>query len=364
LLLDDSDHSYIYGPSSTPIAQVDDTSGAIEYLHADALGTPRAITNSAGAVTGTQSFDAYGTQSALSGAASTVFGFTGNLTDAITGLLYLRARDYDPATGQFLTVDPALDSTHQPYAYAGNDPVFNTDPTGLDFLSDVGDNALAFGAGVLDDLTWGVSGAVLSQMVPGYDCFVENHQAAFTAGVVVSQGVQLAVMIMGTAGAGTGLALGLFLARTALKDGLKVAAKTTAKLLATGAKTIGKSVLHAGKGLAPGLKGLLTGAPESSKILLRSSTQLQKKFKHASDFGVKGNYSRANASTFSSAIHQHINSAETMRILGSYRNTPSILYVNAKTGLNVVTDLNEGFVTAFKLGAGQLKDVLSTGRLW
>jgi RHS repeat-associated protein len=136
LLLDDSDHSYIYGPSSTPIAQVDDTSGAIEYLHADALGTPRAITNSAGAVTGTQSFDAYGTQTALSGAASTVFGFTGNLTDAITGLLYLRARDYDPETGQFLTVDPALDSTHQPYAYSGNDPVTNTDPTGLDAQSD------------------------------------------------------------------------------------------------------------------------------------------------------------------------------------------------------------------------------------
>jgi RHS repeat-associated protein len=253
LLLDDSDHSYIYGPSSTPIAQVDDTSGVIEYLHADALGTPRAITNSAGAVTGTQSFDAYGTQTASSGAASTVFGFTGNLTDAITGLLYLRARDYDPATGQFLTVDPALDSTHQPYAYAGNDPVLNTDPTGLDFLMDVGENALAFEAGVLDDLTWGLSGMILSQTVPGYDCFVANHETAFAMGTLYSQGVQLAVTI-GTAGAGTALGLGVFLLKTAVKDGLKVAAKTTTKMLAKGAKTALKSTLKASKSIGPGTR--------------------------------------------------------------------------------------------------------------
>jgi RHS repeat-associated protein len=194
-----------------------------------------------------------------------VFGFTGNLTDAITGLLYLRARDYDPATGQFLTVDPALDSTHQPYAYAGNDPVLNTDPTGLDFLSDVGDNALAFGAGVLDDLTWGVSGAVLSQMVPGYDCFVENHQAAFTAGVVVSQGVQLAVMILGTAGVGTGLAVGMFILKTAVKDGLKVAAKVTTKLLAKGAKTMLKSTLKASKSIGSDVKGFVKKAFSGGK---------------------------------------------------------------------------------------------------
>jgi uncharacterized protein RhaS with RHS repeats len=45
--------------------------------------------------------------------------------------VYLRARDYDPATAQFLTVDRAVDSTHQPYAYVTNDPLNSTDPTGL-----------------------------------------------------------------------------------------------------------------------------------------------------------------------------------------------------------------------------------------
>jgi hypothetical protein len=33
------------------------------------------------------------------------------------------ARYYDPGTGQFLSVDPALDATGQPYAYTNDDPV-------------------------------------------------------------------------------------------------------------------------------------------------------------------------------------------------------------------------------------------------
>ena len=41
------------------------------------------------------------------------------------------AASYDPATGQFLTRDPAVAMTMEPYAYAANDPVNLTDPTGL-----------------------------------------------------------------------------------------------------------------------------------------------------------------------------------------------------------------------------------------
>jgi uncharacterized protein RhaS with RHS repeats len=40
-------------------------------------------------------------------------------------------RYYDPATGQFLSVDPLVDETGTPYAYAGGDPVKQTDPSGL-----------------------------------------------------------------------------------------------------------------------------------------------------------------------------------------------------------------------------------------
>lgn len=46
-------------------------------------------------------------------------------------MLYLRARYYDPATQQFLTVDPIVAQTEQAYAYAAGSPTYFTDPSGL-----------------------------------------------------------------------------------------------------------------------------------------------------------------------------------------------------------------------------------------
>ncbi|HWY89932.1 MAG TPA: RHS repeat-associated core domain-containing protein [Solirubrobacteraceae bacterium] len=51
-------------------------------------------------------------------------------TNSDTGLIYLRARYYDPATAQFLTVDPALSTTHEPYVYVGDKPLATIDPSG------------------------------------------------------------------------------------------------------------------------------------------------------------------------------------------------------------------------------------------
>lgn len=65
----------------------------------------RTITDSSGAVVGASTFDAFGARTAHTGTADSLFGFTGNWTDPDTGLVHLRARDYDPTTGQFLSVD-------------------------------------------------------------------------------------------------------------------------------------------------------------------------------------------------------------------------------------------------------------------
>jgi hypothetical protein len=117
--------------------------------------------------------------------------------------------------------------------------------------------------------------------------------------------------------------------------------------------------------LRASLAGVATNtADNTSTILLRTQTQLQKKFKHAGDFGVGGNYSKANAAKFSSAMHQHMNAPGTQRIVGTYRNDPAIHYLDPSSGLNVVSDLDGNFITGFKLGAGQLQDVLTSGRLW
>jgi uncharacterized protein RhaS with RHS repeats len=44
----------------------------------------------------------------------------------------LVGRYYDPGTGQFLTVDPMVQETGQPYAYTEDDPVNGVDPLGLE----------------------------------------------------------------------------------------------------------------------------------------------------------------------------------------------------------------------------------------
>ncbi|MFI7225178.1 RHS repeat domain-containing protein [Nonomuraea angiospora] len=61
-------------------------------------------------------------------------GFVGGTTDATTGLVHLGAREYDPATGRFLSVDPVIDESDpqqlNAYAYANNNPISMSDPDG------------------------------------------------------------------------------------------------------------------------------------------------------------------------------------------------------------------------------------------
>ncbi|ONI87005.1 hypothetical protein ALI144C_10225 [Actinosynnema sp. ALI-1.44] len=61
-------------------------------------------------------------------------GFVGGTMDSSTGLTHLGAREYDPATGRFVSVDPEIDHEDPQqlngYAYANNSPVTFTDPDG------------------------------------------------------------------------------------------------------------------------------------------------------------------------------------------------------------------------------------------
>lgn len=61
--------------------------------------------------------------------------FLGKPADNTTGLTHVGARGYDSAIGQFVSVDPVLDSNNpwslNGYAYANNSPVTHADPTGL-----------------------------------------------------------------------------------------------------------------------------------------------------------------------------------------------------------------------------------------
>jgi hypothetical protein len=101
----------------------------------------------------------------------------------------------------------------------------------------------------------------------------------------------------------------------------------------------------------------------TTRVLLRTPQQLQAKFKHAGDFGVAGNYSKANAAEFSRAIHQHVNSPAVRVIEGTYHKQPVIHFLDPTTGLNVMADVAGNFISGWRLSAAQLQNVLTHGGL-
>lgn len=129
LLLQDGSTYYIYGPGGQPVEQI--TGSTPAYLLADQQGSTRLLTDDSGDVVGTYSYDPWGNVTSHTGTVTTNLQYDGQYTDLETGFLYLRARYYDPATGEFLTVDPAVGVTRTPYQYASANPVNLSDNTGL-----------------------------------------------------------------------------------------------------------------------------------------------------------------------------------------------------------------------------------------
>jgi RHS repeat-associated protein len=90
----------------------------------------RGVVATSGSLTASVNYDAWGNPESSGGLSSyTPFGFAGAYTDPV-GLIYLIGRYYDPATGQFLSVDPDVTATEQPYEYANDNPPTVVDPTG------------------------------------------------------------------------------------------------------------------------------------------------------------------------------------------------------------------------------------------
>ena len=127
-LLTDGSNSYLYGPDGLPIEQIG-TAGSFWFVH-DQVGSTVLLLDASGAQAGGYGYTPYGLAT-HTGTATTPLQYTGQYTDAETGLVYLRARYFDPATAEFLTVDPLVNSTQTPYAYVGDNPLNGADPTGL-----------------------------------------------------------------------------------------------------------------------------------------------------------------------------------------------------------------------------------------
>ena len=129
-----SNASYLYGVllfgGTAPVEQINTTSsGSVAtFLVASPSGV-QGVYGSTGTLLELALYSPYGSQSITSGSSVTPFGFQGSYTDS-TGLIYLINRYYDPSTDQFISIDPVVAQTNQPYAFTNDNPLNATDPLG------------------------------------------------------------------------------------------------------------------------------------------------------------------------------------------------------------------------------------------
>ncbi len=116
-----------YGYAGLPVDQIDDngtTTTTTRYLHHDQLGSTRLVTDTSGDSVASYAYDPYGNVTATTGTPTiTNMRYAGEYFDTETGFIYLRARLYDPTTGQFLSRDPMVASTREAYGYTGGSPL-------------------------------------------------------------------------------------------------------------------------------------------------------------------------------------------------------------------------------------------------
>ena len=122
---------YLNGPGiDNVLRQQSSATGALYFLK-DHLGSTVALTNASGGVVERAQYEAFG---ANSGPSLSRYGFTGRERDNATGLMYYRARWYDPRIGRFISQDPIGfgGGDLNLYSYVWQNPLNNRDPFGLD----------------------------------------------------------------------------------------------------------------------------------------------------------------------------------------------------------------------------------------
>ena len=165
---------YIYGPGL--LYQITETATATNTLtyHYDYRGSTIALSADSGLVTDRIEYSAYGLTTYRIGTSDTPFLFNGRYgvqTDN-SGLLYMRARYYNPYLCRFLNPDPiGFGGGLNFYAYANGNPVSYLDPFGLNGTT-TGDNSWSW---------MSIYNSFASVIVPG-QAALNNAYSSFQAG--------------------------------------------------------------------------------------------------------------------------------------------------------------------------------------
>nr|WP_232842300.1 colicin D domain-containing protein [Terrimesophilobacter mesophilus] len=338
--------------------------------------------------------------------------FLGAVRDTSSGLTLLGARYYDESVGRFISVDPVLDpglpAQFNAYVYSGNNPATWSDPSGTlwqggQWRSDAPAASSSSGVKKKTGTTVPASTSPAAlQQCPDVSCrasWLVGFQVQMFGGIAEGIGALLwMTCVLCTTVQSTVENFDMFTDWDGFTARKMAEAQAQQALFAAGPGAVWDAITkpivddwannpgHAlggtlvtvgtfaipGGGVLKGVRGVkaaeeavtvaANAGGDFSRIIMTSPRQLQSKFKHASDFGVAGNYSKANAAEFSAALNQHINSAGTRAIQGTYRGQSVTHYLDSSTRLNVILRNGE-FVSGWKLSPDQLANVLRNGSL-
>jgi RHS repeat-associated protein len=320
-------------------------------------------------------------QRSYTGSFTNRWKFTGKELDEETGLYYFGARFYNPVTSLWLSVDPLADvmPAWSPYSYCFNNPVRFIDQDGripiLPLLAKAGANAAAdwfmqtamnyyfnpntagnWGASSSDVNGWQITRSGLEGLIPWRTPSGKMGRAAVSATGNVLANWAHQESNYSTEQAVQDFALG-FVGDLGGGELGSLINKYGGKAIAKGFQRMGLDAPE--QALRSIETGLLESSFSASRKMSFNSNQLKAKFKHASDFGVTGNYNPANAAKFQSAIKSFIGDANTSAFSGTYRNTiKGTHYYNSKTQNWIFKDSNGQFHTGWKLFPSQRQDLL------
>jgi RHS repeat-associated protein len=148
---------FVRNPDTGEALGMHSADGTDYYYISDQIGTVEALTNAQGGVVDTYRYEPYGKALGSSSGPSNPIRFQNQFLDAQTGLYKMGLRYYDPPVARWTQRDP-LNVFQDPrqanrYAYAGDDPVNNADPSGAQLPSisfpNVGDVVTAGGQPIM-----------------------------------------------------------------------------------------------------------------------------------------------------------------------------------------------------------------------
>ena len=169
----------------------------VEYWHKDHLGSLVATTDHTGAVTARYEYDPFGKRRTASGqydAAGNLIvdwsnttnngdqrGYTGHEQLDDVGIIHMNGRIYDPLLGVFMQPDPLIQDqfnlqNFNRYGYCYNNPMTCTDPSGMDFWSDIKDDIVGDWKGLWHNPSFRMVASIAAAyfLGPGENCILSS----------------------------------------------------------------------------------------------------------------------------------------------------------------------------------------------